>query len=376
MEQLASEQGIKAATILVVDDQPVNVKLLEKVLLAEGYPNVISTTDSREAVNLFQAHNCDLVLLDLNMPHIDGYGVMQELQRISEDYPPVLVLTALKDRDSRVRALEGGARDFVSKPFDRVELLSRIRNMLEVRMLNKAMKQQNQRLEEKVYERTRELDETRLEIIRRLGRAAEYRDNETGLHIIRMSQYSQIIGMADGMTESEADMLLNASPMHDIGKIGIPDQILLKPGKLTPEEWKIMKTHSTIGAEILSGHESELMQVAREIALHHHEKWDGSGYPNGQTGDEIPLVGRIVAIADVFDALTTVRPYKKAWKVEDAVDYIAQNRASHFDPRLVDLFMKCLPEILTIRAKYPEPDITLRALLLIQTSKTFQPENQ
>lgn len=358
MQQLASEQGIKAATILVVDDQPVNVKLLEKVLLAEGYPNVISTTDSREAVNLFLAHNCDLVLLDLNMPHIDGYGVMQELQRISEDYPPVLVLTALKDRDSRVRALESGARDFVSKPFDRVELLSRIRNMLEVRMLNKAMKQQNQLLEEKVYERTRELDETRLEIIRRLGRAAEYRDNETGLHIIRMSQYSQIIGMADGMTESEADMLLNASPMHDIGKIGIPDQILLKPGKLTPEEWEIMKTHSTIGAEILSGHESELMQVAREIALHHHEKWDGSGYPNGQTGDEIPLVGRIVAIADVFDALTTVRPYKKAWKVEDAVDYIAQNRATHFDPRLVDLFMKCLTEILAIRAKYPEPDLS------------------
>jgi len=356
IEHEQSDQRIKAATILVVDDQPVNVKLLKKVLLAEGYPNIISTTDSREAVLLFQQHQCDIVLLDLNMPHIDGFGVMQELQRVAEDYPPVLVLTALKDRDSRVRALESGARDFVSKPFDRVELLSRIRNMLEVRILNKAIKQQNQILEQKVYERTRELDETRLEIIRRLGRAAEYRDNETGLHIIRMSQYSQILGQADGMTDTEADMLLNASPMHDIGKIGIPDHILLKPGKLSPEEWEIMKTHSTIGAEILSGHESELMQVAREIALTHHEKWDGSGYPKGRAGDEIPLVGRIVAIADVFDALTTVRPYKKAWNVEDAVDYIAENREVHFDPRLVDLFMKHLPDILAIRAKYPEPD--------------------
>ena len=359
MEQSSTLQAIKAATILVVDDQPVNVKLLEKVLQAEGYPNIISTTDSREAVALFQQHRCDIVLLDLNMPHIDGFGVMEQLRAIAEDYPPVLVLTALKDRDSRVRALENGARDFVSKPFDRVELLSRIRNMLEVRMLNKAMKQQNQQLEEKVHERTRELDETRLEIIRRLGRAAEYRDNETGLHIIRMSQYSEILGLADGMTGAEADMLLNASPMHDIGKIGIPDQILLKPGKLTPDEWEIMKTHASIGAEILSGHQSGLMQMAREIALAHHEKWDGSGYPNGLAGDAIPMVGRIVALADVFDALTTTRPYKKAWNVDDAVDYIKQNREIHFEPRLVDLFLKHLPEILAVRARYPEPDIAV-----------------
>lgn len=357
MERAKAEHGIKGACILVVDDQPVNVKLLEKVLVAEGYLNIISTTDSREAVNLFQAHQCDLVLLDLNMPHIDGFAVMQALQDITEDYPPVLVLTALKDRDSRVRALENGARDFVSKPFDRVELCSRIRNMLEVRMLNKAMREQNRVLEEKVYQRTRELDETRLEIIRRLGRAAEYRDNETGLHIIRMSQYSQILGLADGMTQAEADILLNASPMHDIGKIGIPDRILLKPGKLSPEEWEIMKTHATIGSEILSGHDSELMQVARLIALNHHEKWDGSGYPSGKAGDEIPLVGRIIAVADVFDALTTARPYKKAWPVEDAIDYITQNRGKHFDPRLADLFLANLPEILAIRAKYPEPEL-------------------
>lgn len=351
------ENDIKQATILVIDDQPVNVKLLEKVLAAEGYLNVYSTTDSRQSVELYQQHQCDLVLLDLNMPHLDGFGVMEELKRITDDYPPILVLTALKDRDSRVRALEGGARDFVSKPFDRVELLSRIRNMLEVRLLNKAMKNQNILLEEKVRERTRELDDTRLEIILRLGRAAEYRDNETGLHILRMSQYSQLLGVAGGMSEAEGLMILNASPMHDIGKIGIPDHILLKKGKLNPEEWEIMKTHATIGAEIMSGHHSELMQMARVIALTHHEKWDGSGYPKGLKGEEIPLEGRIVAVADVFDALTTTRPYKNAWPVEEAVDYIANNRGTHFEPKLVDLFLQNLEAILDIRTRYPEPTV-------------------
>jgi len=355
MRSFQSENDVKMATILVVDDQPVNVKLLEKVLAAEGYQNVFSTTDSRQAADLYQQHQCDLVLLDLNMPHIDGFGVMEQMKEIAEDYPPILVLTALKDRDSRVKALEGGARDFVSKPFDRVELLSRIRNMLEVRLLNKEIKNQNVILEEKVRERTRELDETRLEIIRRLGRAAEYRDNETGLHIIRMSQYSQLLAVASGMSENEGLMMLNASPMHDIGKIGIPDQILLKQGKLTPEEWEIMKTHASIGAEIMSGHPSPLMQMAREIAITHHEKWDGSGYPKGLKGEEIPLVGRIVALADVFDALTTKRPYKKAWPIEEAIDYIKENTGSHFEPALVDIFLENLDGILTIRAKYPEP---------------------
>ncbi|MDH5407631.1 MAG: two-component system response regulator [Gammaproteobacteria bacterium] len=356
MQSFQNENDVKMATILVVDDQPVNVKLLEKVLAAEGYQNVHSTTDSRQAADLYQQHHCDLVLLDLNMPHIDGFGVMEQMKEITEDYPPILVLTALKDRDSRVKALEGGARDFVSKPFDRVELLSRIRNMLEVRLLNKAMKNQNIVLEQKVRERTQELDETRLEIIRRLGRAAEYRDNETGLHIIRMSQYSQLLALASGMSEEEGLMILNASPMHDIGKIGIPDSILLKQGKLTPEEWEIMKTHAAIGAEIMSGHPSPLMQMAREIAITHHEKWDGSGYPKGLSGEDIPLVGRIVAIADVFDALTTKRPYKKAWPLEEAIDHIKENKGSHFDPALVDTFIDNLDDILAIRAKYPEPD--------------------
>lgn len=348
--------GLLSARILVVDDQPVNVKLLEKILDAEGYTNVVTTTDSREAAALFQQSPTDLVLLDLNMPHKDGFEVLAEIKALEKDYPPVIVLTALKDVESRVKALMSGARDFISKPFDRVELLSRMHNMLEVRLLHKAVQNQNLLLEEKVRERTQELEETRMEIIRRLGRAAEYRDNETGLHIIRMSKFSQILALAAGMAERDAEMILNASPMHDIGKIGIPDSILLKPGKLDADEWETMKKHSTIGAKILSGHPSELMQMAREIALTHHEKWDGSGYPAGKQGEEIPLVGRIVALADVFDALTSERPYKKAWPVEEAVDFIKENSGKHFDPRLVDLFIDSLDQIIEVRDKYAEPE--------------------
>jgi len=344
------------ARILIVDDQPVNVKLLEKILDSAGYSNVVSTTDSRVAASLFQQSPTDLVLLDLNMPHKNGFEVLAEIKALEKDYPPVIVLTALKDLDSRVQALESGARDYISKPFDRVELLSRMHNMLEVRLLHKAVQNQNLMLEKKVQERTQELEETRMEIIRRLGRAAEYRDNETGLHIIRMSKFSQLLGLAAGMTEEEAEMLLNASPMHDIGKIGIPDAILLKPGKLDADEWETMKSHSAIGAKILSGHHSTLMEMAREIALSHHEKWDGSGYPKGLSGEDIPLSGRIIALADVFDALTSERPYKKAWSIEESIDYIKENSGKHFDPTLADLFLANMDKIIEIRDRYAEPD--------------------
>ncbi|MDO8892450.1 MAG: response regulator [Sulfurimicrobium sp.] len=349
--------SLKTAKILIVDDQAPNVVLMEKMLRADGYNDVYSTTDPRQVIELYAEHHFDLVLLDLNMPYLNGFEVMQQLKELeSENYVPVLVLTAQPDMKTRLQALESGARDFLTKPFDRLEVLTRIRNMLEVRLMHKQIRDQNRILEEKVLERTRELAETRFEIIRRLGRAAEYRDNETGLHIIRMSKYSQLLGRAAGMNEEDAEMLLNASPMHDIGKIGIPDSILLKPGKLDPDQWEIMKTHSAIGAEILSGHPSELMTMASQIALTHHEKWDGSGYPNGLTGEEIPLVGRVVAVCDVFDALTTARPYKKAWTVEDALCYISENSGKHFDPELTQLCPDVLPAILEIRERYAEPD--------------------
>lgn len=352
---MVEESKIKEAKILIVDDQPANVTLIEKMLEIDGYINVIATTDPCQVEKIYNEQNSDLILLDLNMPVMDGYEVLARVREIDPDYPPIIVLTAQSDRESRIKALDLGARDFLAKPFDRVELMTRIRNMLEVRIMTKAMKNQNEILDAKVKERTHELQDTRLEVIRRLGRAAEYRDDLTGFHIIRMSRYAQTLARASGMSESEAEMVLNASPMHDIGKIGIPDNILLKPGKLEADEWEIMKTHVDIGVEILSGSSFDLMDMASQIAQNHHEKWDGTGYPKGLKGTDIPKVGRIVALADVFDALTTERPYKKAWSIDDTIDFLREQSGKHFDPELVETFIAVLPEILQIRDEYQEP---------------------
>ena len=347
---------LKKASILVVDDEMANVRLLEKMLATIGYKNVICTTDPTRALSLYQEHKSDLILLDLDMPKLDGYKVMDQFNELTENSPPpILVLTAQHNQSYRQRALDSGARDYVTKPFDGNELLSRVRNLLEVQMAHKYMRFQNEILEQKVLERTHELHETRLQVVRRLGRAAEYRDNETGLHIIRMSKIAALLGEAAGMIAYDCDLLLNAASMHDIGKIGIPDKILLKPGKFESEEWEVMKTHAQIGADILSGDDSDLMIMAHDIAISHHEKWDGNGYPNGLKGDAIPLVGRITALADVFDALTSERPYKKAWPIEKAVDFIKEERGKHFDPELVGDFLQKLPEIIEIKDKYYEP---------------------
>lgn len=351
---MIEEKMIKEAKILVVDDQPANVTLIEKMLDIDGYINVISTTDPTQVEGLYLEQNSDLVLLDLNMPVMDGYQVLSKIREVDPDYPPIIVLTAQSDRESRIKALDLGARDFLAKPFDRIELMTRIRNMLEVRIMTTVTKNQNKILDGMVKERTKELNDTRLEVIHRLGRAAEYRDDMTGFHIIRMSRYSQLLGLAVGMDETEAETLLNASPMHDIGKIGIPDYVLLKPGKLDPDEWKIMKTHVDIGVEILAGSDSVLMNMAAEVAQNHHEKWDGSGYPCGLVGEEIPITGRVVAVADVFDALTTERPYKKAWPIEEAVEFLREQKGKHFEPKLVELFIEILPDILNIREQYSE----------------------
>lgn len=349
------QQKQLSANILVVDDQKPNLRLLQKILGNAGYENVTAITDPLQVETLYKENDFDLVLLDIQMPKMDGFQVMAMLSEIEHDsYVPVLILTAHNDDATKLKALEAGAKDFLVKPFDQTEVLLRISNMLEVRLLHKQARNQNKILDQQVRERTRELNDTRLEVIRRLGRAAEYRDNETGYHIIRMSQFSQLIALKAGMDEEQAELVLNASPMHDIGKIGIPDRILLKPGKLDAEEWKIMQTHAQIGADILSGHDSGLMSMAMEIAITHHEKWDGSGYPNKLSGKDIPLTGRIVAISDVFDALTSERPYKKAWPVEEAVAEIDRSADKHFDPALVEVFHQVLPEILDVRSRYIE----------------------
>jgi putative two-component system response regulator len=359
-----THQRIVDSEILIVDDMPANIDLLENILVRSGYKNVTGTTDPREAYPLIKKGNYDLIILDLHMPHMDGFGIMDQLAREQpDDYLPILVLTGDIDKETRNRALKAGARNFVSKPFDRNEVINRIENMLEVRALYNDRKQQACILEEKVRERTHELrnrndqlEQARLDIIRRLGRAGEYRDNETGMHVIRMSKSCGCLATAAGLDDDFADMILQASPMHDVGKIGIPDSILLKPGKLEAGEWDIMKTHSAIGADILGDPDSNLLRLARSIALSHHEKWDGSGYPMGLKYEDIPLEGRITAVCDVFDALTSDRPYKDAWPVAKAIRFINDNSGSHFDPRLVTAFNEILPKILAIREKYADTD--------------------
>ncbi|PIR01672.1 MAG: two-component system response regulator [Nitrospinae bacterium CG11_big_fil_rev_8_21_14_0_20_45_15] len=340
---MLSNEEILSARLMVVDDEPNNVVLLEEGLKREGFTRIKSLTDPREVLELYKDFRPHLILLDINMPHLDGFQVMEQLNVVEQGgYIPVLVLTASSDRQVRLKALKFGARDFLTKPIDLLETICRVRNLVETRMLNED-------LEEKVRQRTAELNETRLEVIRKLGRAAEYRDNQTGMHVLRMSHFSAALAREVGFSSEECELLLNASPMHDIGKIGIPDGILLKPGSLDDEQWTKMRTHTEIGGLILDGKGNMLMKLAQSIALHHHEKWDGSGYPDKLKGEEIPIEVRIVTICDVFDALTSARPYKKAWPVEEALDFLQRYKGKNFDPDLVDKFVEILPEILRIR---------------------------
>ncbi len=348
-------EEIYQSNILIVDDEPANVVLLKKLLQRKGYLNIQTTCFPVEVESLCDKTEFDALLLDIRMPEIDGFELMAILkQRYNDYYLPILVLSAQIDYETRIKALESGAKDFLTKPFDHLEVLTRIYNLLEVRLMHKRVKMQNQLLEEKVKQRTQELYQTRQAVIRRLGLAAEYRDNETGNHIIRMSKYSQLLARVYGLSERQAELILNASPMHDIGKIGIPDSVLLKPGKLDAEQWKIMQTHVTIGGEILSGDDSQLMLTARRIALHHHEKWDGSGYPEALKEEQISIEGRICAIADVFDALISERPYKKSWSVEKALNLIESEAGKHFDPNIVPLMRKILPEVQLIMKDYAD----------------------
>ncbi len=311
--------------------------------------------DPRQVLARYAESPPDLILLDINMPHLDGYAVMAQLQALNDPLPPpVLVLTAQRSQDHLLRAFNAGARDFVTKPFDRAELLMRVRNLLQSQLAHRLLHQQRDHLEDMVRQRTQELHRSRLQVVQRLGRAAEYRDEETGNHILRMSHCAALLARAAGWTEDDAELLLHAAPMHDIGKIGIPDGILLKPGKLDADEWRVMKTHAEIGARILEGADSDLLELGRVVALTHHEKWDGSGYPQGLAGAAIPQAGRICALADVFDALTSQRPYKKAWTVDAALALIESESGKHFDPELVALFVQQLPGVLAIMERFSD----------------------
>ena len=341
--------------ILAIDDEPTNLKLLDKILRTEGYTKLTLLDDPRRTVEAYREASPGLILLDLNMPYLDGYAVMEQLRALHDPIlPPIVVLTAQSAGEFLLRAFKAGARDYVTKPFDRAELMARVRNLLEVHLAHRLSLEQNRLLEAAVKERTAKLHRAQRQVVRRLGQAAEYRDNETGNHILRMSKISALLAERLGWSPEDCELMLHASPMHDIGKIGVPDHILLKPGKLEPHEWDVMKSHVMIGANLLSEDDSDLMVLARSIALTHHEKWDGSGYPNGLAGEEIPEEGRIVALADVFDALTSERPYKRAWMVDDAVEHIRGQSGLHFDPAIVSVFEAALPQILKVREQHAD----------------------
>jgi putative two-component system response regulator len=328
------------ARLLVVDDEPANTALLSALLARWGYSNVTSTTDSGEVLELCDQLDPDLLFLDLHMPAPSGLDLLRKLdERVHAAVPlPVIVLTADVTSESKRAALSLGARDFLIKPFDPEEVRLRARNLLEMRLLQCDQKRYAARLEEGVRQRTRHLEQARLEILQRLALAAEYRDDDTGEHTVRVAHTSSRLAEALGMSSAEVGEIALAAPLHDIGKIALPDSILLKPGALTPDEFERMKSHVSVGADILAGSSSALLHVAELIAATHHERWDGTGYPHGLRGDQIPLVGRIVAVADVFDALTHRRPYKEPWPLERAVAEIVASAGTHFDPRVVEAF--------------------------------------
>ncbi|MCW7462458.1 response regulator [Leptospira limi] len=322
------------AKVLIIDDEPTNLQILNEILKNDYI--LFFAKDAEKGWELANRESPDLILLDVMMPEVTGYELIQRLkENQSTKYIPVIFVTALTDVGDEEKGFKLGAVDYITKPVSPSIVKARVKTHLS--LVN-----------------SEEVKITRLQIIQRLGMASEYKDNETGMHVIRMSHYSKTLALAIGYSEEGAEEILNAAPMHDVGKIGIPDSIIQKPGKLTEEEWQIMKRHPQIGAEIIGDHHSSLLKLAKSIALTHHEKYDGTGYPYQLKGENIPLEGRIIAIADVFDALTTVRPYKKAWEVEDALSYLQKESGTHFDPQLVKEFLKVLPKVLEIKAEWPE----------------------
>ena len=321
-------------TLLLVDDEPINLQVLRHSL--QGQYRLLFAKDGASALALAAKEMPDLILLDIMMPGLSGYEVCETLKRTAAtEHIPVIFVSAMADSKDEFRGLELGAVDYITKPFHPQIVQARVKTHLSL-------------------VRAQEVKQTRLQIVQCLGVAAEYKDNETGRHVIRMSHFARLIAQELGYSEERADDIMHAAAMHDIGKIGIPDAILQKPGKLTDEEWLVMKTHPEIGARIIGEHSHGLLQLAAMVALNHHEKWNGQGYPAAKAGTDIPEVARIVALADVFDALTSVRPYKQAWPLSDALGYIEQQSGEHFDPNVVAAFMRCLPAVQEVQQRWAD----------------------
>lgn len=333
--------------VLIVDDQVENIDILKGIL--EDQYTIFAIKDPTKVLQFLKKNTPDLILLDIMMPELDGYEICKELKKDPVlAKVPVIFITADNSSDSEEKGLQLGAVDYITKPINPPIVRARVKTHLDLYSFS-------HELEEKVEQRTRQIEDTKLQIIRILGRAAEFKDNETGMHVIRMSHYSRLIAQVLSPDDKKwVDLIFKAAPMHDIGKIGVPDHILLKEGSLNEDEWGIMKDHPLYGAEILGHDENELLRLAREIALSHHEKYDGSGYPKGLKGKEIPLSARIITIADVFDALTTKRPYKEAWDIEESLEYMKSNSGKHFDPDILEVFFSIIPEVIKIKEEYSE----------------------
>ncbi len=349
----------KQERILIVDDEEAIRRLLHQKLSSEGY-QCQKAGNADQALDELKSSPIALVILDIKMPGKSGIELLPEIKANHPD-TAVIMATATTDTSTAIQCMKEGAYDYITKPFNLDEVVLSVDRALEKRRLELENRDYQQHLEQKVASRTKQLRRAlekirgaSLDTIFRLSRAAEYKDEDTGTHIKRMSHYAAAVARKMGLNEETVEIILYAAPMHDVGKIGIPDHILLKPGKLDPDEWQIMKQHTVIGAKILEGSEAEFIELAKVIALSHHEKWDGSGYPKGLRGSKIPLSGRITAIADVFDALTSKRPYKEPFSLEKSFDIIKESRGSHFDPKVVEAFFAVEDEILSIREKYKD----------------------
>ena len=335
--------------VVIVDDTHINLVLMSRLMEKLEDVTTVAFQSAREALAWCRENAYDLLILDYMMPDINGLEFIGQLDPDMRVRPPVLMVTASQDIAIRHRALENGANDFLIKPIDKVEFLARTRNMLALRRATVALENRASWLAGEVSAATAELRAREQETILLLCRASEYRDPETGAHIQRMAHYSRLIAAELGMSSLEQDCIMSAAPMHDIGKVGTPDTILLKPGRLNLDEMDIMRRHALIGYNILKSSEAKMLQLAAEIAYSHHERFDGTGYPNGLKGEAIPLAGRIVAVADVFDALTSVRPYKQAWTLDAARAFLVENSGTHFDPACVEALLRRWPDVLAIR---------------------------
>lgn len=341
---LVRERVSREARLLIIDDHEPNVEALTRILHRAGFGAVTGTTDPVAGVELVTRWQPDLILLDLHMPRLDGFGVLEAIwpQLTGGCYLPVVMLTGDSGEDTKRRALAGGVKDFLTKPFDAIEVVLRIENLLETRSLYVRLQDQNHVLESRVLQRTQDLEAAQMEILQRLAAAAEFRDDDTGRHTHRVGHVAALLAAEIGLSTESVEMIRRTAPLHDVGKIGIPDAILLKPGRLTTAERRVIQTHTTIGAAMLSGGRSTLVQMAESIARNHHERWDGGGYPAGLAGDAIPIEARVVAVADFLDALTHERPYRKAWSLEKTVAAMVRERGGHFDSTVVDALLTLL----------------------------------